>query len=862
MRDVENALQTYGETDRPLVQVLDVTGAPAAEYSYRRITRAAREFADRLAARQSRGVRLRVGVVCGNTPEFVVADLALLAARAVEVPVPLAFTREQAAGMLELIDVLVVDGPGRRRLAEWGQEQVLPAGCPVVDVELSELSAAAGRPYSVAPAGTDWICKVIHTSGTTSRPKGVRIRANGIGALIGSLSAVMPAGAFRRYLSTVPFSLLIEQVTGLYMVLLDGGCVTLLPQQAALVGTAADASEGVLGYLRAARPTALVATPALAGALATAAKAARAAGQEVAPALFGTSEVPLVCCGGAPVHPDALRELDELGLPVYEGYGLSENSSVVSWNTPGARRFGTVGRPLPHVRVALGEDGELLVNSSSLFDGYTRDDPTSCPVIDGWLYTGDLAEIDADGFVTITGRKKNVIITSAGRNVAPEWVEAQYARLPFVQALAVVGNGLDVLHGLFVIRPDTDPEQARAAVEAFGREHLSEVERVGRLHLATADEPWYERFFTVTGRPMRAAIERAIHAGELGTTTATATTTTATTTTTTASAATAGTPANPRNGTEARMSTVRPYGSGSGRLVLPAPGRDSLGDLVPEDVVELLAEAGFLVLRGFRPDLEAFSLFVKSHSDRVTLDPARSFHGGDVAQKVDAGTDAVGLHLENGNSPFRPDLTWFLCEKAASSGSQTTVCDGYRVWDGVSAEARTAFAAQDIVYSRNVEEPKWKAFVFHQLGGAKPSEEITPDDFAALVDSSGPADGRSSTVVEPLPDGSVTYAYRTPAVHGTLFGARLSWANSIFGPSYNYQKPTITFADGTGLPAGLLAELERVTAEVTEDVEWQDGDVVLIDNTRVMHGRRAIEDPDRTIYNAQSYLRRDLLPGS
>ncbi len=135
-------------------------------------------------------------------------------------------------------------------------------------------------------------------------------------------------------------------------------------------------------------------------------------------------------------------------------------------------------------------------------------------------------------------------------------------------------------------------------------------------------------------------------------------------------------------------------------------------------------------------------------------------------------------------------------------------------------------------------------------------EQITLEDFTALVDDA------DSTVIEPLPDGSVTYAYRTPAVHGTLFGDRLSWANSIFGPSYNYEKPRITFADGSELPGWLLAELERVTEEVTEDIEWQDGDLALIDNTRVMHGRRAIEDTDRTIYNAQSYLRRDLLAGS
>src|SRR2546425_235830 len=86
----------------------------------------------------------------------------------------------------------------------------------------------------------------------------------------------------------------------------------------------------------------------------------------------------------------------------------------------------STSRPLRHVRVSVAPDGELLVKSSSLFAGYTRSDPSGCVIDeDGWLHTGDLAEIDADGFIRITGRKKNLIITSAGRNVSPEWVEAQ-----------------------------------------------------------------------------------------------------------------------------------------------------------------------------------------------------------------------------------------------------------------------------------------------------------------------------------------------------------------------------------------------------------------------------------------------------
>jgi long-subunit acyl-CoA synthetase (AMP-forming)/alpha-ketoglutarate-dependent taurine dioxygenase len=845
MRAIERALREHAESERPFVEVLGADRKPERVLTYRQVTRAAQAVVDLLARERSRdqasGARpMRVGVVCGNTPVFVVADLALVAARAVEVPVPLAFSAEQAASLLEDVDVCLLDAEGRRRMADWGQDRVLRPDCALLHLDEAEL-LTADQPLRLPDADdtADWECKVIHTSGTTSRPKGVRIRAHALDALLGSLRTVMPPGAFTRYLSVVPFSLLIEQVTGLYMVLLDGGTLVQLPPRTALVGTAATAAGDALPFVAAARPTALVATPALVDAFATAADSAADAGTPVPRALFGTAEAPLLCCGGAPVHPDLLSRLERHGLPVHEGYGLSENSSVVAWNTPGARRNGTVGRPLPHVRVRLADDGELLVKSMSLFAGYTRDDPSSLMLdADGWLRTGDLARIDEDGFISITGRKKNVIITAGGRNVAPEWVEAQYLQLPFVRAVAVVGDGMAALHGLFVVADGTDPAEARDAVREFGERRLSDVERVAVPHIVTFDEHTYRTYFTVTGRPMRAAIAEALTSGTLRPT---------------ARAGRASGHATKEN-TMTPSVDIQSYGAGTGKLVLPATA-DRLSALDPAQVVELLAEAGFLLFRGFGPDLEDFTSFVKAHSDRITLDPARSFHGGEVAQKVDAGTAAVGLHLENGNSPFGPDLTWFLCEKAARSGSQTTVCDGYRVWDRMGDRARELFAAQDIVYSRNVEEAKWKAFVFHQLEGRKGLDEIVFDDILALVS------GQKSTVITLNDDGSIAYAYRTAAAHPTLFGTRLSWANSVFGPSYNYETPRITFADGGELPGWLQDELRALTEEVTEDIEWQDGDVALIDNTRVMHGRREILDTDRTIYNAQSYINRDLMPG-
>ncbi|MET9697407.1 TauD/TfdA family dioxygenase [Streptomyces sp. NPDC006529] len=290
-----------------------------------------------------------------------------------------------------------------------------------------------------------------------------------------------------------------------------------------------------------------------------------------------------------------------------------------------------------------------------------------------------------------------------------------------------------------------------------------------------------------------------------------------------------------------------PYGTGSGLLVEPVDG-GSLADIDPTTLRALLAEAGFLLLRGFTPsDMDSFTALVQATSTSTTLDPARDFYS-EVAQKVDAGFAEVGLHTENGNSPFRAHVAWFFCEKAASSGSQTTVCDGYRVWDALSPEARGAFAAQDIVYSRYVGEQQWRAMAHHLLGKTKPAEDIQVEELLAL------ASQLPGTEIQAEADGGIRYAFRTPAAASTVFGERRSFANSILGPSFNYEKPTITFADGTELSAELLAEVESVTARITENLEWRDGDAAVIDNTRVMHGRRAITDPNRTIYNALSYI--------
>ncbi|MCZ7416881.1 MULTISPECIES: TauD/TfdA family dioxygenase [unclassified Streptomyces] len=292
------------------------------------------------------------------------------------------------------------------------------------------------------------------------------------------------------------------------------------------------------------------------------------------------------------------------------------------------------------------------------------------------------------------------------------------------------------------------------------------------------------------------------------------------------------------------------HGGGDGALVTAAENRPL--DAVERDwLLEQLAASGYLVLRGFDPSIEQFSSLVRSVCTRTTLDPAREFSEGRTVQKVDLGTDAVGLHVEHGTNPLTPDLTWFLCERAARVGSQTTVCDGYRVWEHLSEETRRLFLAQDVVYARNIGEETWRPLTASLLAGAKPDDEITVDDLVGLA----ALFGEDQLAVRANDDGSIHYVYRVAAAHPTLFGERLAFANSILGPSYHYEKPRIAFADGEEIPKEVIEEIERVTAELTEDLDWQDGDVAIVDNTRVMHGRRAIEDADRrNIYVALGYV--------
>jgi long-chain acyl-CoA synthetase len=159
--------------------------------------------------------------------------------------------------------------------------------------------------------------------------------------------------------------------------------------------------------------------------------------------------------GGAPLAKEIAEFFDAVGIRILEGYGLTECTTAATTNRPDRYRFGTVGPALPGFELRLGEDGELLIRSETVFQGYFKDTEATEAVLDedGWLHTGDIAQIDADGFVTITDRKKDIIVTAGGKNVAPQNLENDLKASRYVSQALVVGDRRPYVAALITLDP-------------------------------------------------------------------------------------------------------------------------------------------------------------------------------------------------------------------------------------------------------------------------------------------------------------------------------------------------------------------------------------------------------------------------
>jgi long-subunit acyl-CoA synthetase (AMP-forming) len=420
---------------------------------------------DRLAAHfQELGIGT-LALYADNRIGWIVADLAAQAAGICCVPLPRFFSDGQLQHVLRDsgADAILTNECRFDDLPGW-RAQATPAGMDAW-LLLRRATGAAAR----LPAGTQ---KITYTSGTTGTPKGVCLSAASQLAVARSLARASDARPADRHLCLLPLATLLENIGGVYAPLLAGASVCVLGQAEVGMDGAAGLRVGdLVASLQRQQATTTILVPQLLSALVEAGEA----GLRLSPTLR------FVAVGGAPVSARLLERAQRLGVPVFEGYGLSESASVVALNTAGAHRPGSVGRVLPHLRLRFAADGEILVRGAG-FLGYCGDQSQG----EEWVATGDIGHLDDDGFLYLDGRKKSMFITAFGRNVAPEWVERELIQQPAIAQAAVFGEGRP--WNVAVIVPRACSSQDVAAAIAAANRDLPDYARV-RCWLV-ADRPF------------------------------------------------------------------------------------------------------------------------------------------------------------------------------------------------------------------------------------------------------------------------------------------------------------------------------------------------------------------------------------
>jgi long-chain acyl-CoA synthetase len=436
--------------------------------------------------------RDRVAILSHNRPEWAIADFACLAARCADVPVYPTLPAPQVAYILQDAGVRIVFVEDRTQFEKVAAERgALPAlehvivfdgsgeGAGVQSFEeLLALGAEADSRYPNyrdEAIGVDRgeLATLIYTSGTTGPPKGVMLsHYNFCSNVVGALR-VLPIGPDDSCLSLLPLSHSFERMAGHYTMFHAGVTINY-----------AEGVEQVPDNLLEVKPSVVLSVPrlfekiyarVLENALAGGAlkrriffwarrnaetwASAKLAGQAV-PATLAVKKaladrlvfsklaartggrVRYFVSGGAPLSPEIAKFFYAAGLPILEGYGLTETSPVICVNTLEDLKIGTVGRPIPGVDVRIADDGEVLVKGPNVMTGYYNRPDASRETIDadGWLHTGDIGELDADGFLKITDRKKDIIVTAGGKNIAPQPIENMVKTNKFILNAVMIGD--------------------------------------------------------------------------------------------------------------------------------------------------------------------------------------------------------------------------------------------------------------------------------------------------------------------------------------------------------------------------------------------------------------------------------------
>ena len=437
------------------------------------------ELAGQLAGSQC------LAVLADNGPDWVIADLAALRAGIVQVPLPGFFSEQQIRHVVDETgaDCVLTDQPQRI--------EALAAGFAVAGHWNSLTLLRRAARATVLPHGT---AKISFTSGSTGSPKGACLSVDGLLDTALAVAERLADLPIDHHLAVLPLALLLENSAGIYAPLLRGSVVH-------LPGLARIGWRGMAGFDPAAlqkscahyQANSLILVPELLKAWIL---YLTASGQRAPETLA------YVAVGGARVDGAALRQARALGLPAYQGYGLTECGSVICMNRPGDDGDG-VGRPLGHVRLRV--DADEIVASARAFLGYlggaavTADDEGRIE-----FSTGDLGRFDEAGHVHLDGRRKHLLITSFGRNISPEWVEAALLAQPEIAQAVVHGDAQPWLAAVLVPMPGIVAAQLATAVSRANAT-LPDYARVGGW-LAATPFTAADGLATGNGRPLRGAI--------------------------------------------------------------------------------------------------------------------------------------------------------------------------------------------------------------------------------------------------------------------------------------------------------------------------------------------------------------------
>ncbi len=453
----------------------------------------------------------KVSILANTRPEWTYVDFAALSAGAVVVPIYQTNSPEECQYVLENSDakvVVVEDEEQMEKIREVRdrlpllEHVVRMTGSSDDAISLEDL-AARGAAREASEWEARWksvtpedICTFIYTSGTTGPPKG----------------CIISHGNYRAMLDMVQENSVIEgeDVTYLYLPLAHSFALLIQLGSFDLGATLAYWERDplkILPNLAELKPTYFPSVPRIFEKIYTAATSgiekegglkkaifdwAIATGKKVRAlersggkpgfllrkryefadkrvlskirGLFG-GNLRLAVSGAAPINPEILRFFDAAGVLVLEGWGMTETSTAATISTPEDFRIGSIGKPFPGCEVKIAKDGEILVKGPNVFQGYYKnEEATRETLVDGWLHTGDIGEVDVDGFIKITGRKKDIIITAGGKNITPANLENEIKQHPLVSQCVVVGDRKPYLVALVTL----DPEEAAAYAKEHG----------------------------------------------------------------------------------------------------------------------------------------------------------------------------------------------------------------------------------------------------------------------------------------------------------------------------------------------------------------------------------------------------------